>query len=332
MKSVPAKSPRLARASPRFEYRRLDRSEDLEDDVLFAVGFGAATAVGSRRVRIALEALTGADLTEVWLANGTVISGQAGAVRFSHDDHFLAGVIEVDERHHGGIGAAAADAYRAIAAFQSSSAFPHLLRTWNYFAAINDGAGEHERYRGFCAGRVAGLAEMSQLQHPAATVIGTHGDAGILQVYWLAAREPGVALENPRQVSAYRYPRQYGETSPTFSRAMLVTPHVLMISGTASIVGHSSLHRDDARAQVREILVNLDSLLERARQQSSSLPARFGNGALVKAYVRRSQDQAIVSEVLDERLPAEAPRLVLHGDVCRSELLVELDCVVYAGG
>jgi chorismate lyase/3-hydroxybenzoate synthase len=253
-------------------------------------------------------------------------------VHFSHDDHFLAGIVEVEERDHGGIGEAAAFAYRAIAAFQASSAFPHLLRTWNYFAAINEGVGDHERYRRFCSGRVAGLAAMSQLHHPAATVIGTRGDQRILQVYWLAGREPGLALENPRQVSAFRYPREYGQTAPTFSRAMLVTPGVLMISGTASIVGHASRHQEDARAQAQEILVNLDSLLERARQQAPSLPERLGSRTLVKAYVRRSEDLAIVSEVLGERLPADAPKLVLLGEVCRSELLVELDCVAYAGG
>jgi chorismate lyase / 3-hydroxybenzoate synthase len=335
MNSLSATSPRLARASPRIEYRQLVRGQELPPDVLLAVGFGDAAPRGPRRVRVALEPLRGAGLTEVWRAQGAVVSGETDGVRFSHDDHFLAALVEVDERQHGGITAAAEHAYRLMAAFQSGSAFPHLLRTWNYFDAINEGGGEAERYRGFCTGRVSGRvagAAPDPAQHPAATVIGRQDGDRVLQIYWLAGREPGLALENPRQVSAYQYPRQYGETAPTFSRGMLVTPQLLMISGTASIVGHASRHLDDVRAQAREILVNLDSLLTRARQQAPALPERIGPHTVIKAYLRRRDDLPALEEVLRERLPGDAPLLVLHGDVCREELLVEFDSLVYVGG
>ncbi len=332
MNSISATTRRPARVSPRIEYRRLAAGQELPANVLLAVSFGAVAHSGPRRVTVGLEPLAGQDLTELWLASGAVVTGDSAAVRFSHDEHFLAGAIEVSEREHGGITAATAFAYRAIAAFQSTCAFPHLLRTWNYFDAINDGAGDSERYRGFCSGRVAGLGALAQLQHPAATVIGGRGSDRVLQIYWLAGREPGIALENPRQVSAFRYPREYGETPPTFSRAMLVTPELLMISGTASIVGHASQHRDDAPAQVREIFANLDSLLTRAQSHAPSLPAKLGSQTLIKVYLRRRQDLAQIEQALRERFPAAIPLLVLHGDVCRAELLVELDCLAYVGG
>lgn len=331
MNSNPATTSPLARVSPRFEYRRLAAGQGLPADALFAVGFGPGACSGPRHTRVRLDALRGGDLTELWLASGPVVVGESADVRFSHDDHFLAGVIEVTERETGGIASAASHAYRAMAAFQASCGFPHVLRTWNYFDAINDGAGDSERYRGFCSGRVAGLGE-TRWPHPAATVIGTRGDERVLQVYWLAGREPGIALENPRQVSAYRYPRQYGETAPTFSRAMLVTPALLMISGTASIVGHASQHREDAQAQVREIFANLDSLLVRAHTHAPSLPVGLGSQTLVKVYLRNRDDLASMEQALRERLPASQPLLILQGDVCRAELLVELDCLAYAGG
>lgn len=329
MNSVSTTTPRLGRASPRIEYRRLATGQGLPDDVLFAVDFGTG-AGGPRRACVALEPLVGAGLSEVWRANGPVVTGESRGVRFSCDDHHLAGLVEVAEAAHGGIAAATAFAYRAIAAFQSTSAHPHVLRTWNYFDAINAGEREVERYRDFCSGRVAGLTGLTQAQHPAATVIGRGDGERVLQVYWLAGREPGLALENPRQVSAYEYPRQYGETAPTFSRAMLVTPELLMISGTASIVGHASQHRDDAAAQAREIIANLDSLLARAHSQAPRLPACIGAHTLIKAYVRRREDVNVVERALRERLPPESPLLVLLGDVCRAELLVEFDCVARA--
>lgn len=331
MNPVATTSAGPSRAAPRFQYRRL-AGQALPAEVLFAVDFGDGAVTDPRRVRVALEPLAGAGLTELWIANGPVTTGESRGVRFSSDDHFLAGVIEVPESEQGGLAQATAFAYRTLADFQSGSRFPHLLRTWNYFDAINEGAGDAERYRDFCTGRVAGLAELPQAQHPAATVIGSRKGRRVLQLYWLASREPGLALENPRQVSAYRYPRQYGETAPTFSRAMLVTPQLLMISGTASIVGHASQHLDNTLAQTREILANLDSLLARAHSQAPALPAQLGPGTLVKAYLRHGEDLPLVEAALRERLPPDAPLLVLQGDVCRAELLVELDCVAYSGG
>ncbi len=79
---------------------------------------------------------------------------------------------------------------------------------------------------------------------PAATSIGRQDDDRVLQVYWLAGNEPGRALENPRQMSAFHYPRQYGPSAPTFSRAMQVGGG-LLISGTASVRGHASHHPQD---------------------------------------------------------------------------------------
>jgi len=318
-------------ASPRTSYIRLPPANELPANVLFAVTFGDRAAMNSpRSVQVNLEPLAGAGFAEAWYAHGEVSAGVDGPIRFASDDQFLAGVIEVDEGRHGGIMAAARFAYRSIAKFQSTSGFPHLLRTWNYFDAINRGAGDSERYREFCSGRVSGLDGMKQVQHPAATVIGRRDDDAVLQVYWLAGRDPGIAIENPRQLSAYHYPRQYGQTAPTFSRAMLVAPDLLMISGTASIVGHASQHAGSVIAQVDEILNNLDSLLTRAHALAPALPATFGPSSLIKAYVRNRADLPAVEYRLRAQLP-HTPCLILHGDVCRADLLVEFDCLHAAG-
>jgi chorismate lyase/3-hydroxybenzoate synthase len=156
-------------------------------------------------------------------------------------------------------------------------------------------------------------------------VIGRRDGQRLLQVYWLAGRRPGVALENPRQLPAYRYPRQYGQASPAFSRAMLVVPDLLLISGTASIVGHASQHPGSAAAQADEILTNIDSVLSQARSRAPALPARFGHHTLLKAYVRNRSDAALVESILRAHLPEGVPLLVLLGDVCRADLLVEFD-------
>jgi chorismate lyase/3-hydroxybenzoate synthase len=320
--------PSLNPLGPRISYLHLAAGDALPSDALFAVTFGAHPPIVSPRVvRLNLQPLAGAGLTEVWHATGNVVCGVQGAIRHTADDHFLSAVIEVDEREHGGMLAAATFAYRTIARFQAHSRFPHLLRTWNYFDAINRGVGDSERYREFCSGRVAGLDGMVQVHHPAATVIGRSDGDPTLQVYWLAGRHAGIALENPRQLSAYHYPHQYGPTSPTFSRAMLVAPDTLMISGTASIVGHASQHAESAAAQVDEILVNLVRLLQSANALAPALPTGFSTGSLIKAYIRNRRDLPMVDDKLRRTLPDGTRYMILEGEVCRSELLVEFDCV-----
>jgi chorismate lyase/3-hydroxybenzoate synthase len=309
--------------APRIDFLHLE--DGLPADALLAIGFGAQAPLGPRRLRVPLEPLRGAGLTELWRANGEVRTGEDGLIHFSCDEHFLAGWIEIEEQGAGGIVGTTEAAYRAIADFQRRSGFPHLLRTWNHLDAINDGPGDAERYRGFCQGRVAGLAGLPVADHPAATVIGRRDGVRVLQVYWLAGRAAGLALENPRQTSAYRYPREYGGTPPTFSRAMLLPPEAMLISGTASIVGHASRHPGDARAQLQEIFSNLDSLIARARETCPGLPTRFGGATRLKVYLRRAEDLAMLESSLRSRLPPALPLLVLQGDVCRADLLVEID-------
>jgi chorismate lyase/3-hydroxybenzoate synthase len=318
-------------ASPRVEYRS-QASGDLGDDVLFAVEFGIDDKpVPPRRARVRLRPLTGAGLIEVWHATGPVSAGFDGPVRYTRDANYLAGAIELDEREHGGLEAAAEFAYRAISALQSRSQYPHILRMWNYLDAINEGAEDAERYRVFCTGRKKGFGIDIATQFPAATAIGRRDGRRTLQVYWLSARVAGRALENPRQTSAYRYPREYGPTAPTFSRAVQLPPGLLMISGTASIVGHATQHVGDVSGQLGVIFSNLEALLRRAHEHDGALPAQFSRGTLIKAYVRRAADAPLVDRALTARLPLGTPYLVLEGDVCRSDLLVELDCQHAAG-
>src|SRR5690606_31035143 len=161
----------------------------------------------------------------------------------------------------------------------------------------------------------------------AATAIGRCDDARVVQVYWLAARTPGTPVENPRQVSAYRYPRQYGPQQPSFARAMLPPPGSampLLLSGTASVVGHATAHVGELLAQLNETFNNFGALVGAARTRQPSLPPHFGPGTRLKVYVRDRDDMATVAEALDRRLGDRVPRGVLHAAICRRELAGEI--------
>jgi chorismate lyase/3-hydroxybenzoate synthase len=317
-----------------FSYAPADTlAQHLADPHVLAVfGFGdAAPALDDPRwLRVPLQPLaTALPLIEVWRSHGPVSSGRDGAVAWASDGHLLFGAIGIDEPA-AGIEAATMQAYTRIGAFLAGSGTPHLLRIWNYMDAITLGEGDEERYRRFCVGRAAGTGARTAETLPAATAIGRCDGRRQLQVYWLAAREPGTPVENPRQVSAYRYPREYGPQPPSFVRAMLPpagTAMPLLLSGTAAIVGHASQHCASVQAQLDETLANLDSLIDAARRGAPALPAALGPGSLLKVYVRDAADALAVSRQLDERLGPGVPRLLLHAQVCRRELQVEIDGV-----
>jgi chorismate lyase / 3-hydroxybenzoate synthase len=337
--------------TPRIEYRPYNADEPLPRDVLGAVAFRDVPLRHNdpRCVRVGLKPLLGADMVEVWHASGPVSIGFDGIVRYAADPDHMLGAIELDERRYGGIAGAAEAAYAALSRFVAGSRHPHLLRIWNYLDGINRGEGDNERYKLFCMGRAAGLRAMGtgvgeprasearaaelglesmrDARFPAATCIGRRDGDHTLQVYWLAGRAPGLPLENPRQLSAYRYPREYGPTPPSFSRAMLASDRLVMISGTASIVGHASRHRGDVRAQLDETFTNLANVLQRAAGAAPGITTRLGPESLLKIYLR---DESLLPEVasfLRERVPSQTQYVVLHADVCRSELLVEIDCL-----
>ncbi len=301
--------------------------------VLAVFGFGDHAPDGGRDprwLRVPLQPLPGAPpWIEVWRSGAPVQAGREDGLAWASDGELLYGALEIDEGQ-AGIGGAAEAAYARLTDMLHARGAPHILRVWNYLDAITQGESDQERYRQFCVGRATGLGGLDPARLPAATAIGRCDGRRRLQVYWLASRRPGTPVENPRQVSAYRYPRQYGPQPPSFARAMLPPAGLelpLLLSGTAAIVGHASLHAGSAAAQAGETLANLDSLIAAARQQHPRLPPTLGAGSLLKVYVRNPDDAPAIVAQLDDRLPPSVQRLLLHAQVCRRELLVEIDGV-----
>jgi enamine deaminase RidA (YjgF/YER057c/UK114 family) len=230
---------------------------------------------------------------------------------------------------HSALHEATTQAYREICATLDAENYPHLLRVWNYLPDINRDSHGTERYRQFNTARQQVLRECGRSlagNVPAASALGAASDSPVV-VYFLAARTAPTFLENPRQVSAYHYPQQYGSHSPVFSRATLLRQSggvTLLISGTASIVGHRSLHVGDSAAQTRETLANIEALLAEANRAARG--ARFELGALAcKVYVRRPADLPVIKAELAAALDAGTKLIYLQADICRQDLLVEIE-------
>lgn len=296
--------------------------EDPGTLAVLAFGDEDVPAADPRALKVPLDlaATGGGPALEHWRVDAPVESGRSGMLQWSAGGGWLFAALNLDEDACGGPEQTAERAYAELCAFLADHPQHHVLRLWNYLGAINEGAGDAERYKRFCAGRLRGMGDYFADGFPAATAIGHHGSGRQLQLYCLAAAAPGTRIENPRQISAWRYPRRYGPTPPSFARAMRLPGDAsLAISGTASITGHHSRHAGDLDAQLRETLANLRALL-----QSNGLPEHFGPGDPLKVYVRHPEHAAHVDGFLAEHAP-HAPRMVLLGDICRSELLVEVD-------
>lgn len=275
------------------------------------------------------------EFCEVWRTHQPVESGQCSRVHYRRSDEVLFGCISVPdtERENGSTSAlhiATEQAYREIFATLDELAYPHLVRVWNYLPQINVDTHGAERYQQFNSARRNALIAWGRDlagNVPAACALGSVTGSPLV-IYFLATRAAPTAVENPRQVSAYEYPPQYGP-KPSFSRASVLhetSGAILFISGTASIVGHQTVHAGDVAAQTRETLVNIEALLGEANRVSGA--PRFGMDTLAyKVYVRNSADLPLIQSQLHPALGSRAQVVYLQADICRQELLVEIEAI-----
>ena len=318
-----------AMIGPRVEFHRRDHLV-LDDNVLAALVYGAIAPAtdDARIIHVGLATADGSPAVELWRSSGPATTRVSGPIRCAIQGDFLFGCLEIHEREYGGMLAAAEAAYRMLLEFQQRQPQRHLLRVWNHLHAINDGDGDLERYRQFCIGRAHGLGDMKHGHLPAGTAVGRRDRAGLLQICWLAGRQRGRPVGNPRQIHAYEYPRQYGPTPPSFSRAMLLPNDELIGSGTASIVGHESLHGGNLEAQIDETLTNLRELCRAGDRMIAHLPRADRGDAVVavKVYLRSGDTAAAAAARIQAGLAGAKSLLLLEADICRRELLVEIEC------
>ena len=283
-------------------------------------------------VRLDIPQFNGPPLAEVWTSTLPVTCHQADGIHCAMNDEVLFGALQLEESPRTLLDTVTYTAYRRLLVQVRALGYPHLLRVWNYFPHINRESNGLERYQRFCAGRHQALAEgLSDFPRtlPAGTAVGTM--SGPLKIHFLAARLPGTHVENPRQVSAYAYPRVYGPRSPSFARASLrhsITGSHLLIAGTASVVGHVSVHIGDPYEQTLEIIHNLNTLLTHTEQLHGITRGQWYGQALFKIYIRHPEHFATVRDILKEQLPSQTQVLYLQGEMCRSELLLEIEGIL----
>ena len=208
--------------------------------------------------------------------------------------------------------------------------YGQVVRQWNYLTDMLTVREDSQAYQAFNDVRTLAYGKSEfPVGYPAATGIGQK-TGGIILEFIALDTPPEVRVEarsNPAQIDAHRYSEGVlvGEpieeiedkSPPKFERAKVVARgdlEVVFVSGTASIIGEESIAPGDVRAQTVTTLENIAALVDGERPSH------------LRAYVKNADDIPAVREVC-ESVYRGVPVLFVQADVCRDELLVEIEGV-----
>jgi enamine deaminase RidA (YjgF/YER057c/UK114 family) len=276
-------------------------------------------------------------------------------VRVSHNDISWVHCAQVvPQIHTAGVHARSLNALAAMRSLldQAGVRVDQIIRTWLYLGDIVGMEGAVQRYQelnrartdsfegtDFLADRLPRAAQSAELHaYPASTGIGTEGNDIMMSCIALATDRKdilAVPLENPRQTAAYDYAASYSPKSPKFARAMALScgSHAtIFISGTASITHSETRHVGNPAAQTHETLDNIEALIGEGNLARHGLPglgSSIANLGLVRVYVKRQEDYCRIRAACRERL-GEVPTVYAIADVCRPELLVEIEGIAFS--
>lgn len=200
--------------------------------------------------------------------------------------------------------------------------FRDVRRTWFYLHDILDWYGDFNATRNQEFDRMGLRRSDLSTTIPASTgIFGCNPRGGwcVFDLLAVQSRNGSPAdvcrLSNPRQSEAPDY-------GSAFSRGLALTTEgcrYLFISGTASIDDQGrSVHLDDFESQTERTLDTVATLIE------------VGGGSIkdicqATAFVKRREDIAALTDILAQRGMDGLPVVHALGDVCREELLFELD-------
>jgi enamine deaminase RidA (YjgF/YER057c/UK114 family) len=209
--------------------------------------------------------------------------------------------------------------------------YGHVIRQWNYIETMLDVREDVQCYQVFNDVRTIAYGKSEfPTGYPASTGIGQAAGGVILEFIALdpAAGIAVTPLTNPRQVDAHLYSPEVlvgeahralpAKSRPKFERGKRVLgpeDEAIFLSGTAAILGEESVGGESVEAQTLTTIENIEAVV----------PGRPLSH--LRAYVKREGDIPLVRKVLTAAYPT-VPTLFVKADVCREELLVEIEGVL----
>jgi len=228
------------------------------------------------------------------------------------------------------------EAYVSIAEQLAAGGHRCPVRFWNHVPFITDPADAgRDNYMVFNAGRFRAFSDWyggpARFERDVATASATGHWNNDLVIHCLATDAAGVAVNNPRQVAPYHYSQRFGPVPPCFARATRLShpDNLLLVGGTASVRGEDSVHVDDLACQCRETNVNLAALvcaaIGKRLTPSVKLPRLLSAFRDLRVYYPDRGHAREIESSVGESFPNLRRLEMLHADLCRAELLVEIE-------
>jgi enamine deaminase RidA (YjgF/YER057c/UK114 family) len=224
-----------------------------------------------------------------------------------------------------------------------------IVRQWNFIENILGGprgdARIRQNYQIFNDIRASAFAAAGlRTGFPAATGIGMNTGGIILEFVAGAGKavENSLAVSNPRQVDAHRYSRGVlvgaplsrcaEKHTPKFERGRVVfsgTSGICYVSGTAAIVGEEVVGHGDVARQTKATIRNIERLITLRNLRAAGAPVRSVGPrfAYVRTYVKNENDVPDVRKIVRGAF-GDAPATFVVADICREDLLVEIEGAV----
>jgi hypothetical protein len=228
--------------------------------------------------------------------------------------------------------------------------FDNIVRQWNYIGSIlsisEQASIPAQNYQVFNKVRYDHYLKYRSIEgFPAATGVGMNYNGVMID---FCAVEPIdekkiISIKNPKQINPYNYNHKVlegisnqgrkEEQPPLFERAKLLTNSKkwrIFVSGTASIIGQETTAIGDLNEQTRVTIDNIKKLTSKENlvahypQISYEKPVNFSR---IRVYVRNAGDIPEVKSICEDQF-GTVPAIYLHADICRDNLLVEIEAEI----
>lgn len=226
------------------------------------------------------------------------------------------------------IEAQSAAVFRQVDGLLTEESFPvnSIVRQWNYIEKIIGFQREYQNYQAFNDARASFYETSLWPQgYPAATGIGAHWGGIVIDLDAVLFKQADCSvtpIDNKLQVAAHAYSGQVLAASrkckatPKFERAKRLNigdRGLIYISGTAAIRGEESLK---GVGLARQLAITMENIAE--------LVGKKGELSMLRVYLKEKSfvDEA---EQLMQAYKLSVPVSYMWADVCRDELLIEIE-------
>ena len=242
---------------------------------------------------------------------------------------FLGGVISKELEQ--AIATQSEEVFETIKEIMEIESMPinSIVRQWNYIEEITKYNQGRQNYQAFNDARSIYYDQTEWTTgFPAATGIGTEWGGVMIDLNATVAYNTNTKItpiDNPLQVTAHTYSqtlllgesdeRLTHKTTPKFERAKQVVQcgnGILYVSGTAAIRGELSLEGVGIEEQTRITIENINIL-------TGNHPL-----AIIRVYLKNVNELEAAKMVIEQLYP-QLPAIYLQADVCREELLIEIE-------